>query len=47
LRKKAEKDLGSKFDIREFHEILLEQGTVTLAIMEERVNNYIQNIKNE
>jgi uncharacterized protein (DUF885 family) len=47
LRKKAEVELGSKFDIREFHEVILEQGTVTLAIMENRVNNYIQAIKNE
>jgi len=47
LRNKAEKALGSKFDIRQFHEIILEQGTVTLAILEERVNNYIQKIKNE
>jgi uncharacterized protein (DUF885 family) len=47
LRKKAETELGDKFDIREFHEIILEQGTVTLAIMENRVHNYIQNIKNE
>jgi uncharacterized protein (DUF885 family) len=45
LRLKAEKELGSEFDIREFHEIILEQGTVTLAIMEERVNNYIQQNK--
>ncbi|OBX24982.1 uncharacterized protein (DUF885 family) [Gelidibacter algens] len=45
LRQKAEKELGSEFDIREFHEIILEQGTVTLAIMEERVNNYIQQKK--
>ena len=47
LRKKAKKELATKFDIREFHEVILEQGTVTLAIMEERVNNYIQKIKNE
>ena len=47
LRKKAETDLGPKFDIREFHEIVLEQGTVTLAILEERVNNYIEQLKNE
>tara|TARA_R110000868_G_scaffold89492_3_gene249100 strand:- start:8735 stop:10471 length:1737 start_codon:yes stop_codon:yes gene_type:complete len=46
LRKKTEAELSSKFDIREFHEIILEQGTVTLAIMEERVNNYIQKVKN-
>ncbi|PHR71566.1 MAG: DUF885 domain-containing protein [Lutibacter sp.] len=47
LRKRAKEQLGSKFDIREFHEIILEQGTVTLAIMEGRVDNYIQKTKNE
>jgi len=47
LRKKAEKELGPKFNIRDFHEIILVQGTVTLSIMEKRVNNYIQKIKNE
>ncbi len=46
LRKKAKEQLGSKFDIREFHEIILEQGTVTLAIMEKRVDNYIEKVKN-
>ena len=44
LRKKAEKELGAKFDIRAFHEIILEQGTVTLAILEQRVNAYIKKI---
>jgi uncharacterized protein (DUF885 family) len=43
LRKKAEKVLGEKFDIREFHEIILEQGTVTLPILENRINTYISN----
>lgn len=47
LRKRAEEALGSKFDIRAFHEIILEQGTVTLSIMEERVDNYIQKQNNE
>ncbi len=46
LRKKAEKELGSNFDIREFHEVILEQGTVTLAILEKRINNYINKSKN-
>jgi len=46
LRKKAEEELKEKFDIREFHEIILEQGTVTLAILENRINNYIERIKN-
>ncbi|MCX7548235.1 DUF885 domain-containing protein [Xanthomarina sp. F1114] len=47
LREKAERELKDKFDIREFHEVILGEGTVTLAIMEARVNNYIQRIKNE
>ena len=47
LRKKAETELKDKFDIRMFHEIILEQGTVTLPILERRVNNYIDKIKNE
>jgi len=47
LRQKAEIELGAKFDIREFHEIILEQGTVTLSILERRVNSFIEKIKNE
>ncbi len=46
LRKKAENELESKFDIREFHEIVLGQGTVTLSILEERINDYIEKTKN-
>ncbi len=47
LRAKAEKELGSDFDIREFHEIILEQGTVTLSILEKRIDNYIEKKKHE
>ncbi|WP_109098037.1 DUF885 family protein [Aquimarina sp. AU58] len=46
LRKKAETALGNKFDIREFHEVVLEQGTVTLSILENRINTYIEKTKN-
>ncbi len=46
LRKKAEAELGSKFDVREFHEVILGQGTVTLAILEDRINNYIEKVGN-
>lgn len=42
LRKKAEEALAQDFDIRKFHEVILEQGTVTLPIMEERVEAYIK-----
>lgn len=45
LRKKAEKELGENFDIRDFHEVILSQGTVTLAIMEKLVDDYILRVK--
>ena len=45
LREKAEQQLGEKFNIRDFHEIVLEQGTVTLPILERRINTYINNTK--
>ena len=46
LRDRAETELGSKFDIREFHEVILAQGTVTLSILEERIDKYIAENKN-
>jgi len=42
LRQKAQEKLGGRFDIREFHEIILEKGTVTLGILEDRINKYIE-----
>ncbi|MFD2517009.1 DUF885 domain-containing protein [Salinimicrobium flavum] len=42
FRKKAEEALGADFNIRDFHEVILEQGTVTLPIMEKRVEAYIE-----
>ena len=47
LRKMAENKLNEKFDVREFHEIILEYGTVTLSILEKRINNYILKNINE
>ena len=47
LRKKAENELKEKFNIRDFHEVILGVGTVTLSIMENRVNNYINQKLNE
>lgn len=47
LREKAETQLQTKFDIRAFHEVILEQGTVTLAILETRINNYIERVLHE
>lgn len=42
LRKKTTAQLGEQFDIREFHDLILSQGTVTLEIMEKMVDRYIQ-----
>jgi len=47
LRKEAETAMGSNFDIREFHEVILEQGTVTLKILEKRVRKWIAKNKDK
>ncbi len=41
LRAKAEKALGPKFDIREFHEAVLGQGALPLDLLDEQVDRYI------
>lgn len=40
LRKRAEEELGDNFDIREFHEIVL-QSVGPLEILEDQINKYI------
>tara|TARA_B100000767_G_scaffold235464_1_gene228755 strand:- start:26699 stop:28432 length:1734 start_codon:yes stop_codon:yes gene_type:complete len=47
LRKKAENELGENFNIREFHNIILQKGTLTLPLMEEEVSAYINKKLNE
>ena len=41
LRRKAEKTLGARFDIREFHDAVLRNGTLPLDLLEEQINAYI------
>lgn len=41
LRKRAERELGPRFDIRDFHEAVLSEGALPLDILEEQVNRYI------
>jgi prolyl oligopeptidase len=41
LRAKAEKTLGPKFDVRDFHDVVLRNGSLPLEILEEQVNDYI------
>jgi len=42
VREKAKKSLGDKFDIRQFHEVLLSNGSVPLDVLEELVNRWIK-----
>lgn len=44
LRQRAEQKLGKRFDIREFHDLVLSEGTVTLRILEQMVNDYINRV---
>ena len=41
LRAKAENELGDKFNIRDFHDVVLGSGAVPLDILEKHVNTYI------
>ena len=41
LRKKAENQLGETFDIREFHDVILANGSVPLKILEELIDEWI------
>ena len=45
LRKKAEKALGPKFDIRKFHHAILGSGTMPLFLLEKHVEHFIEKEK--
>ncbi len=42
LREKAKKQLGDKFDIRQFHEVVLTNGPVPLDVLEQLVDHWIK-----
>jgi len=41
LRAKAQKELGSKFDIRAFHDEVIDSGSLPLDVLEQRVDAWI------
>ena len=46
LRAQAEQELGSKFDVKGFHDAILRQGSVPLPVLEQQVKAYIAQRKN-
>lgn len=41
LRARAEKQLGNNFDIREFHDKILENGALPLSVLEDVINTWL------
>ena len=41
LKQKSKESLGEKFDIKEFHHVILGEGALPLDVLEEKVNDYI------
>ncbi len=42
LREEAERALGSRFDLREFHEVVLESGSITLPMLRQKVHSWLR-----
>lgn len=45
LRKYAEQQLGTKFDIRKFHDAVLELGSVPLPVLEQHIHEFVAKAK--
>jgi uncharacterized protein (DUF885 family) len=45
LRERARAELGERFDIRDFHDVILENGPLPLSILEEQVEAWIAETK--
>jgi len=45
LRARAQRQLGAKFDLRAFHDVILKNGALPLEILEEQVNGWLQKTK--
>ena len=43
LRDMAQEKLGDRFDIREFHDVILANGSVPLSVLDELVNDWVEN----
>jgi len=45
LRARAERELGDKFDIRDFHDAILMTGGVPLDMLEQEIDRFIEDVK--
>ena len=45
VRDKARRELGERFSLKEFHNVVLRAGAVPLEVLEEVVNEYIRSKK--
>jgi uncharacterized protein (DUF885 family) len=47
LRDRAKRELGADFDLRGFHDTVLDAGALPLALLETRVNAWIKTVQAE
>ena len=45
LRERAQKELGPKFDLRAFHDAVLDQGPLPLDVLETKITEWIKSTK--
>ena len=47
MRKKAEKELGKRFNIRDFHYQVLSQGSAPITFLRGHIDRYVRCVKGE
>jgi uncharacterized protein (DUF885 family) len=45
IRKDAQQRLGDRFDVRAFHDRILEAGSIPMPLLEERVNEWVESLE--